>query len=125
MRRSAWNIGLPLRNGFLLAALVLLFAPHHDFHRAQQVGASFGVPRTLVSEGASHPNAPPHVESSPQTEEEPCASCLFSGQIGNGLLGAAIPQPLPDIRRMDFAPSVSSPLASARPGLFSRAPPAA
>jgi hypothetical protein len=130
MRRFARENGLARwtalsRAVALLAALVLVVAPNLDIHRAQQAEASFGGDRTVISEGASHPTAPLHVEASPQTEEEPCAFCLFSGQIGNGLLGAPIPQPHLEVRTAALAVGVLPVLAAARPTLPSRAPPAA
>lgn len=103
----------------------MVVAPNLDVHRAEQVRASFGGERTLISEGASHPTAPLHVEASPQREEEPCAFCLFSGQIGNGLLGAPIPQPHLAVRTVAPSVAVLPALAAARPTLPSRAPPAA
>ncbi len=103
----------------------MVVAPNLDVHRAQQVEASFGGERTLISEGASHPTAPLHVEASPQTEEEPCAFCLFSGQIGNGLLRAPIPQPHLEVRTAALSLAIRPVLAAAHPTLPSRAPPAA
>ena len=123
MRRSA--LACLYRTAALLAVLVLVVAPNLDVHRAQQAQASFGGERTLISEGASHPTAPLHVEASPQTEEEPCAFCLFSGQIGNGLLGAPIPQPHLAVRTATLSLAIRPALAAARPTLPSRAPPAA
>ena len=132
MRGSARKNGLPLSIArpaaglvALLASLLLLVAPHFDVHRAQQAEVRFGGDRPLIAEAASHPDAPLHVESSPQREEEPCAFCLFSGQIGSGLLGAPAPQPhldAQDAERLAVAPPSA---ASPRSGLSSRAPPAA
>ena len=123
MRRSA--LACLNRTAALLAVLVVVIAPNLDVHRAQQVEASFGGERTLISEGASHPTAPLHVEASPQKEEEPCAFCLFSGQIGNGLLGAPIPQAHLEVRTAAPVVSIGPALAAARTTLPSRAPPAA
>ena len=123
MRRSA--LTCLYRTAALLAVLVVVVAPNLDVHRAQQAGASFGGERTLISEGASHPTAPLHVEASPQTEEDPCAFCLFSGQIGNGLIGTPIPQPHLAVRTAALDVAVRPALAAARPTLPSRAPPAA
>ncbi len=123
MRRSA--LVCLYRTAALLAVVVLVVAPNLDFHRAQQAQASFGGERTLISEGASHPTAPLHVEASPQTEEEPCAFCLFSGQIGNGLLGAPIPQPHLEVRTATLKQAIRPALAASRNTLPSRAPPAA
>lgn len=130
MRRPARENGPPRWTALssivaLLAALVLVLAPNLDVHKAQQTGASFGGEPTLISEGASHPTAPLHVEASPQTEEEPCAFCLFSGQIGNGLVGAPIPLPYLEVRTTAAAAEVRPALAAARLALPSRAPPAA
>jgi len=123
MRRSA--LACLYRTAALLAVLVLVVAPNLDVHRAQQAQASFGGERTLISEGASHPTAPLHVEASPQTEEEPCAFCLFSGQIGNGLIGAPIPQPHLEVRTAALSLAIRPVLAAAHRTLPSRAPPAA
>jgi hypothetical protein len=123
MRRSA--LAWLYRTAALAAVLVLVVAPNLDVHRAQQAQASFGGERTLISEGASHPTAPLHVEASPQTEEEPCAFCLFSGQIGNGLVGAPIPQPHLEVRTAALVVATRPALAASRTTLPSRAPPAA
>ncbi len=123
MRRSA--LARLYQTAALLAVLVLVVAPNLDVHRAQRAGASFGGDRTLISEGASHPTAPLHVEASPQTEEEPCAFCLFSGQIGNGLLGAPIPRPHLEVRTAALVIANRPVLAATRTTLPSRAPPAA
>ena len=113
------------RTAALAVAWLVVLAPNLDVHQAQQVRASFGGEPTVIAEGASHPTAPLHVESSPQTEEEPCAFCLFSGQIGSGLLGSPIPQPVAEIRHRDFGGTDSAPHSAPLSGLPSRAPPAA
>jgi len=109
----------------LLAALFLLAAPNLDVHRAQEVGASFGAQKTLIAEAAVHPGAPLHMEESPETEEAPCAFCLFSSQIGSGLVATPVPLPHLEVRTAAPTTGIRPALAASRPTLPSRAPPAA